>query len=117
MASMDPQPNEKWVGETDYIAQAVRAYRQLQRWREAHPEADLAAIEKQVRQIRRPLMGSLMKTLLDTRESRPECPTCSKRMGYQGDREIEVLGLEGDFELERGYYYCRSCKEGFSPPG
>ncbi len=117
MATLDTQPKETPIGETDFIAQAVAAYRRLKAWREAHPEADLAAIEKQVRQIRRPLMGSLIKELVNTSESRPDCPECGQPMGFQGDRKIEVRGLEGDLDLERGYYYCRSCKEGLFPPG
>ena len=117
MASHNIQPSETPGGEADFIAQAVAAYRQLKAWREAYPDADLEAIEKQVRQIRRPLMGSLIKELLETSETRPDCLKCGKPMGFQGDREIVVRGLEGDFDLERGYYYCRSCKEGLSPPG
>lgn len=114
--SQDIQLNDGLSSGSDFIAEAVAAYQQVQAWREAHPEADLEAIEKQVRQVRRPLMGVLIKELIDTRERRPDCPDCGEPMGFQGDREIDVRGLEGDFDLERGYYYCRSCKEGLSPP-
>lgn len=117
MASRDTQLNETPCGGADFIAQAVAAYCQVKAWREAHPDADLEAIEKQVRQVRRPLMGALIKELLDISETRPDCPKCGKPMNFQGDREIDVRGLEGDFDLERGYYCCRSCKEGLSPPG
>lgn len=103
-------------GETDFVAEAIAAYERIKAWREAHPDADLRAIEKQVRQVRRPLMGALIKDLLDTDETRPDCPECGKPMGFQGDRTRDVRGLEGDFDWERGYYYCRSCNEGLSPP-
>ena len=114
---LDPEAQEMSVGEMDFIAQALAAYRKLQAWREAHPEADLKAIEEQVRQIRRPLMGYLIRELLDLDESRPDCPACGKPMVFQGGRKVDIRGLEGDFELQRGYYYCRSCKEGLFPPG
>lgn len=117
MPSHDTQLHETPDDEADFIAQAVAAYRRVKAWRRAHPDADLEAIEKQVRQIRRPLMGALIKELLDTSETRPDCPKCGKPMSFQDDRDIDVRGLEGDFHLERGYYYCRSCKEGLSPPG
>lgn len=103
-------------GETDFVAEAIAAYERIKAWREAHPDADLRAIEKQVRQVRRPLMGALIKDLLDTDETRPDCPECGKPMGFQGDRTRDVRGLEGDFDWNRGYYYCRSCNEGLSPP-
>lgn len=115
MLSRDTWLNENPCGEADFIAQAVAAYRQVKAWREAHPDADLEAIEKQVCQIRRPLTGALIKGLLDISETRPDCPECGKPMSFQGDRGIDVRSLEGDFRLERGYYYCRSCKEGLSP--
>lgn len=117
MVRHDASANEARSGEADFIGQAVAAYRQLKAWREAHPDADLEAIEKQVRQLRRPMMGALVKELLDTSERRPQCPQCGKPMAFQENREIDVRGLEGDFDLARGYYYCRSCKEGLSPPG
>lgn len=116
MTSRKEPLKEDQDGETDFIAEATAAYQRIKAWREAHPDADLRAIEEQVRQVRRPLMGALIKELLDTDETRPDCPACGKPMGFQGDRARDVRGLEGDFDWERGYYYCRSCNEGLSPP-
>lgn len=117
MALEDSKWDDTAGGGADFMAEAAAAYQQIKAWRDEHPDADLKEVERQVRQVRRPLMGALIKELLDTSEARPDCPSCGKPMTFYGDRGIDVRGLEGDFDLERGYYYCRSCKEGLSPPG
>ncbi len=45
-----------------------------------------------------------------------KCPTCGKRMSYQGLRSRPVVSEAGEVTIQRGYYYCRSCKVGSFPP-
>lgn len=45
-----------------------------------------------------------------------KCPTCGKRMSYQGLRSRPVVSAAGKVTIQRGYYYCRSCKVGSFPP-
>lgn len=44
------------------------------------------------------------------------CPSCGKRMTYQGQRSRPVVSEVGEVIIERGYYYCRKCKQGSFPP-
>jgi hypothetical protein len=46
-----------------------------------------------------------------------KCPTCGKRMSYQGLRSRPVVSEAGEVTIQRGYYYCRHCKVGSFPPG
>jgi hypothetical protein len=45
-----------------------------------------------------------------------KCPTCKERMTYQGMRSRPVVSEAGELTIQRGYYYCRSCKVGSFPP-
>jgi hypothetical protein len=44
------------------------------------------------------------------------CPRCEKRMAYQGLRSRPVVSEAGEVTIQRGYYYCRTCKHGSFPP-
>jgi hypothetical protein len=44
------------------------------------------------------------------------CPGCGKRMTYQGLRSRPVVSEAGEVTIQRGYYYCRTCKHGSFPP-
>jgi hypothetical protein len=46
-----------------------------------------------------------------------KCPSCAKRMTYQGLRSRPVVSEAGEVTIQRGYYYCRKCKRGSFPPG
>ena len=43
------------------------------------------------------------------------CCECEGRMQNKGKKKRVVLHREGEVELKREYYYCPSCKRGFSP--
>lgn len=45
-----------------------------------------------------------------------QCPSCGKRMAYQGLRSRQVVSEAGEVSIQRGYYYCRKCKQGSFPP-
>jgi hypothetical protein len=108
--------------EEDVFVEAARlSYRRLKEWERQHPEATLGEIEQKARTERRLLMGQLLPLLLaertrDNPQARPRCPKCGKRMTVQDDRSVPVETIEGPMTLNRPYYYCRSCHEGFFPP-
>lgn len=47
----------------------------------------------------------------------PNCPRCGRRLTAKGKHRRRVAAVSGEVELERDYYYCRHCREGFFPPG
>ena len=92
----------------------------LWRWRQSEPEASFDEIMARVHQERAAFMKPLLEELaaasgevaMDVR-----CCECEGRMQNKGKKKRVVLHREGEVELKREYYYCPSCKRGFSPPG
>jgi uncharacterized protein with PIN domain len=95
-------------------------YDELRAWCEAHPGYTLMELEEQVMLRRQRLMGEMLSKMLAEREAvQPaegvKCPKCQGAMQDKGRRKRTVRGPEGSVELDRAYYYCPSCKEGFFP--
>jgi hypothetical protein len=105
------------------IAQmAEQAFVQLQAWCQAHPEFTLMDLEEQALLVRQRLMGEMMSKLVAAQEAvHPvggvKCPKCQGAMEDKGRRQRTVRGPEGAVEVDRAYYYCPSCQEGFFPSG
>ena len=47
----------------------------------------------------------------------PVCKGCGKEMHYKGKKRRYVRSRSGEIQVERAYYYCERCKEGYFPPG
>lgn len=100
-----------------------RVYRELEAWRDAHPDATYDEIEQEVRRRRPDLIGTFIELLINGRSTgmqpqAPCCPECGHEMSFEGYRTWRVRGLEGETALERAYYRCLRCKgQGFFPPG
>ena len=45
------------------------------------------------------------------------CPACGGRAQNKGKKKKVILHRENAVEVNREYYYCPSCKQGFFPPG
>jgi uncharacterized protein with PIN domain len=82
-------------------------------------ELSLSDIERLVRRAGQDVMGELTGALANaeaqSRESRI-CPECERKMRYKGRRKRELVTETGEVSVERGYYYCPTCREGFFPP-
>lgn len=82
-------------------------------------QLDLSDIEHLARAAGRRIMERLTCTLVDT-EAREEegctCPECGQKARYKGRRRRNLVTDTGEVRLERGYYYCPTCQEGFFPP-
>lgn len=106
----------------EYLAAVAEMYDELRCWREKHPWASIDEIAGQITPRRRELMGQLMKQLAwqhgdgEVIEGMP-CPDCGGVMIYKGRPKRAVIHLEGETGLERAYYYCAQCEDGFFPPG
>ena len=47
----------------------------------------------------------------------PLCSACGKEMHYKGQKRRYIRTRTGEVQLERAYYHCPSCGQGFFPPG
>jgi uncharacterized protein with PIN domain len=97
-------------------AQAM--HQRLRAWRRAHPEAAFDEIAEQVSQERKALLGKLLEELASEAEVAaldPACPKCGGAVENKGKKKRQVLHREGEVQVERDYYYCPACRQGFFP--
>jgi tRNA(Ile2) C34 agmatinyltransferase TiaS len=47
----------------------------------------------------------------------PNCPQCGQKMKSKGKRRRRIVTEAGEIEVERLYYHCAACGQGFFPPG
>jgi hypothetical protein len=108
-------------GEQEFLQCAQELYRELRQWREEHAEASLDEIAERAVPGRQQLMGLMLQQLAcqhGTGEV-PEglrCEHCGQPLVYQGRRRRAVEHLEAEIKLERAYYRCPHCRQGFFPP-
>jgi hypothetical protein len=94
-------------------------HQRLRTWRRAHPEASFDEIAEQVSQERQVLMGDLLEELAASESVPldPTCPHCGRVVQNKGRKQRQVLHREGQLRLDREYYYCPACQQGFFPSG
>jgi len=106
-----------------FMEKAGVVFDQLESWYDQHPGASFGEIEAELREERRKLMGETLEILVNGRDTgsqaiKPRCERCKREMQFEGYRNWEVHGLEGDSILERAYYVCPECAgETIFPPG
>jgi hypothetical protein len=93
----------------------------LMEWRREAQGPSLTEIEDRVIELRKAISQRITKMLVESEEatypSDLYCPKCGKRSENKGLKAIQVRSKVGDVEVERTYWYCRTCREGFFPPG
>ncbi len=107
--------------QAEFVAAAAAMYVRLRAWRAAHPEASFDEIGDQATSERQQLMGVLLGALA----AQPEevlagtavCSQCGQALVPKGKQARGVSHLEGEVRVEREYYYCDACQQGFFPPG
>jgi hypothetical protein len=87
--------------------------------RQAVEDLDLEALELMVRQRVLQLAGAAVEQRLnadtsDARGPRIRC-SCGQEARYAGRRTKNFLCVLGPLRLERAYYHCASCGQGFCP--
>ena len=91
-------------------------------WSDDTPEPTLSQIEEIVLQQRKQLSETMAREVIASQEAKqpaagPPCPKCGGALTYKGQKKVTPQTWVGDVEIERGYYHCGKCKEGFFPPG
>lgn len=105
-----------------FVEGAEAMYDRLKAWRETHPQATFDEIAQAIRQERKKLTGRLAAELAvqgkrEEQWQEVRCPKCGGLAENKGDRGKRVVHEEGESWLERPYYHCPECGNGFFPLG
>lgn len=108
--------------EKDFVTESREMYDRLRAWRKTHPDVTFDEIAEAVRREREQLTGRLVTELAVQGEKLEQwqeerCPGCGEKARYKGMRKRQVVHKEGESTLERPYYSCPHCGEGFFPLG
>lgn len=105
----------------ELMAQAEAMIDELLDWEEGAAAPTLSQIEDVILKLRQQMGQRMAEKVLQDQEAQapvpgPACPRCQREMRYRGRKGREVETRLGAVELDRGYYYCDHCQEGFFPP-
>jgi Uncharacterised protein family (UPF0236) len=81
----------------------------------------LAQVSETIWVLRQQLTGAVAQTIVDHchqdehRRTHLHCASCERRLTARPAVARTVSTLVGDLELERPYFYCRSCRQGTYP--
>jgi len=118
-ADMFDKNDPQWQKLTDEIVSG------LAEWRNQHPKATFAEIERETMRRMAQLQARLMEEMAQASRSTdweestsPICPECGEKMGRRGqqERRLQVSGGE-EVKLKRTYAVCPACGTGIFPPG
>ena len=106
----------------EYLAEAEELFDQLMEWDEHTSKPDLTQIEEIVLQLRQRIGEQMAQAVLARQEScqpveKMSCPQCGGELEPKGQKGNQVESRVGGLRVERGYYYCPGCREGFFPSG
>jgi tRNA(Ile2) C34 agmatinyltransferase TiaS len=84
-------------------------------------EATLADIEQAAltagQEIQQAIAAELARESAVELPAWPNCPQCGQKMKSKGKRRRRIVTEAGEIEVERLYYHCAACGQGFFPPG
>jgi uncharacterized protein with PIN domain len=114
-----PTPREELKARL--MAEAEAAIEKLLAERVAPAQASLADIERVAllvgQQMEEAMASALAAESALELPPWPTCPKCGQKMLNKGRRGRRVVTRAGEVAVERTYYYCPTCHEGFFPPG
>jgi hypothetical protein len=103
------------------LDQAAVLIDQLLDWQEQTPQPNLTQIEEIVLKLRKQLGEQLALAVIEQQEAKrpapgPLCAQCQREMHYKAQKDNTVESRVGTLPLQRGYYYCETCRTGLFPP-
>ena len=60
--------------------------------------------------------GALEEVIAIQQEMPTTCPLCGGKLHNKGKRKKRVVTLRGETDVERSYYQCEGCSQGYFPP-
>lgn len=105
----------------ELLSRAELLIDELLDWNEQTSEPNLTQIEDIVLKLRKQLGEHMALAVIDTQETKrpapgPRCPQCRREMHYKDMKANTVESRVGALPLQRGYYYCETCRTGLFPP-
>lgn len=106
----------------EFLAEAGELFDEMMSWERETEKPDLSQIEELVLRLRERLGERMAEKLLLRQEERQPveravCPKCGQAMEDKGQKTTQVASRLGQLKVERGYYHCPGCGQGFFPPG
>lgn len=106
----------------EFMAEAEALFDQLMEWDEQTAKPKLTQIEEIVLQLRQRLGEQMVQAVLARQENRQpaeklSCPQCQGELEPKGEKGKRVESQVGSLQIERSYYYCPGCRQGFFPSG
>jgi uncharacterized protein with PIN domain len=106
----------------EFLTKAEALFDQLMEWDEQTGQPNLTQIEEIVLQLRQQLGEQMAQALLARQENRQPaekvlCPHCQGELEPKGRKGNRVESQVGSLQIERSYYYCPRCRQGFFPSG
>ena len=103
------------------LEQAAVLIDELLDWQEQTPQPNLTQIEGIVLKLRKQLGEQLALAVIEQQAAKrpapgPRCPQCQREMHYKAQKDNTVESRVGTLPLQRGYYYCETCRTGLFPP-
>jgi len=81
-------------------------------------EMTLSAIEAVTGGSSREFEQAALEALVGMQPQTVEtCPVCGGSLLNKGKHRRQVVSLGGEVSLERTYYHCPNCRQGYFPPG
>ena len=105
---------------TSLLADIEKELDQALDWQEKAEHPNLTEFENQVLSIRKSIgIRVLQEVLKDEEGEIPAeilCSTCKAPMQSKGKHRQTIETRLGTLELDREYFYCKTCREGIFPP-
>jgi uncharacterized protein with PIN domain len=101
------------------MARAEAAIAAMLAERSKKSELDLGDIEHLAREVGQRVMQEITAGLAEAEaemEEATNCPECGQVLRYKGTKGRNLVTDTGEVHIERGYYYCPSCRKGLFPP-
>ena len=106
----------------NFLKEAEKIFDELMEWDDTIGEPNMREIEMKVLEMRKQLGEDLAMGIVARQEKRQPakgqvCDQCGEQMENKGLKRKVTESMVGVIELEREYYYCVKCKQGYFPPG
>ena len=104
------------------LDQAAVLIDELLEWQEQTSQPNLTQIEEIVLKLRKQLGEQMALAVIEQQAAKrpapgPVCAQCQREMHYKAHKDNTVESRVGTLPLQRGYYYCETCRTGLFPPG
>lgn len=101
------------------LDQARQAISQMLAKKEGRRDLSMTEMEDLVGELEIDLRQGVLQELVEESQTQDKglCPYCQGKLRNKGKRRKRLITLRGEVEVERDYYVCLDCGEGYFPPG